>query len=194
MFPLSWVWWLACLGKILVKSDTSRARFWPFKPIKTGLKLARLPLRFPHSCGHGCRVKTDRCDSDWRTDGAPNRLFSGEDVHSSLDILVAFFFFFFLQTLFPALVAAVFVCFTLSSADMQNPPLAGSLQAAETTVPGLEAKSFPLLKFLCSPNAAFYTLSGGTVGAKPFTGQAAVQIFPSGSLICGCVDVLFLFY
>lgn len=69
MFPLSWVWWLACLVKILVKSDTSRARFWPFKPIKTGLKLARLPLRFPHSCGHGCRVKTDRCDSDWRTDG-----------------------------------------------------------------------------------------------------------------------------
>lgn len=94
MFPLSWVWWLACLVKILVKSDTSRARFWPFKPIKTGLKLARLPLRFPHSCGHGCRVKTDRCDSDWRTDGAPNRLFSGEDVHSSLDILVAFFFYF----------------------------------------------------------------------------------------------------
>lgn len=68
--------------------------------------------------------------TEGRTDGAPNRLFSGEDVHSSLDILVAFFLNFLLQTLFPALVAAVFVCFTLSSADMQKPPLAGSLQAA----------------------------------------------------------------
>lgn len=100
MFPLSWVWWLARLVKILVSSDTCCFSPLPAQTKQTVSKLSRLPVRFVSQLGPWSSYENRSVYSDRKRQRSQKAPFKGELLSSRHDILLAF-------RVFPVLFAAV---------------------------------------------------------------------------------------
>ena len=99
MFPLSWVWWLARLVKILVSSDPRCFSPLTAQTKQTVSKLSGLPVRFVSQLGPCSSYENRSVNSDRKRQRSPKPLLKGE-LLSSRHILLAF-------RVFPVLLAAV---------------------------------------------------------------------------------------